>query len=45
VRNLTDAALAQFLATEEARKTAQISLIATVANTYLPSWPTRSSWR
>jgi multidrug efflux system outer membrane protein len=35
VRNLTDAALAQFLATEEARKTAQISLIAQVANTYL----------
>jgi multidrug efflux system outer membrane protein len=35
VRNLSDAALAQYLATEEARKTAQISLIATVANTYL----------
>jgi multidrug efflux system outer membrane protein len=35
VRNLSDAALAQFLATEEARKSAQISLIATVANTYL----------
>jgi multidrug efflux system outer membrane protein len=35
VRNLSDAALAQFLATEEARKTAQISLIAQVANTYL----------
>jgi multidrug efflux system outer membrane protein len=35
VRNLTDAALAQYLATEEARKSAQISLIATVANTYL----------
>ena len=35
VRNLTEAALAQFLATEEARKTAQISLIAQVANTYL----------
>jgi outer membrane protein TolC len=32
VRNLTQAALAQFLATEEARKTAQISLIAQVAN-------------
>jgi multidrug efflux system outer membrane protein len=35
VRNLSDAALAQYLATEEARKAAQISLIATVANTYL----------
>ncbi len=35
VRNLTDAALAQYLATEEARKASQISLIATVANTYL----------
>jgi multidrug efflux system outer membrane protein len=35
VRNLSEAALAQFLATEEARKTAQISLIAQVANTYL----------
>jgi NodT family efflux transporter outer membrane factor (OMF) lipoprotein len=35
VRNLSDAALAQYLATEEARKSAQISLIATVANTYL----------
>ena len=33
--NLKDAALAQFLATEEGRKTAQISLIASVANTYL----------
>jgi multidrug efflux system outer membrane protein len=35
VRNLSDSALAQYLATEEARKAAQISLIATVANTYL----------
>jgi NodT family efflux transporter outer membrane factor (OMF) lipoprotein len=35
VRNLSEAALSQFLATEEARKTAQISLIASVANTYL----------
>ena len=35
VRNLSDAALAQFLATEEARKSAQISLIASVANSYL----------
>jgi multidrug efflux system outer membrane protein len=35
VRNLSEAALAQFLATEEARKTTQISLIAQVANTYL----------
>jgi NodT family efflux transporter outer membrane factor (OMF) lipoprotein len=35
VRNLSQAALAQFLATEEARKTTQISLIASVANTYL----------
>jgi len=35
VRNLTETALAQYLATEEARKTAQISLIASVANGYL----------
>jgi multidrug efflux system outer membrane protein len=35
VRNLTDSALAQYLATEEARKTTQISLISQVANTYL----------
>jgi NodT family efflux transporter outer membrane factor (OMF) lipoprotein len=35
VRNLSESALAQFLATEEARKAAQISLVATVANTYL----------
>ena len=35
VRNLTDVALAQYLATEEARKSTQISLIAQVANTYL----------
>ena len=35
VRNLSEAALAQYLATEEARKTAQISLIASVANSYL----------
>ena len=35
VRNLSEAALSQFLATEEARKTAHISLIASVANTYL----------
>ncbi len=35
VRSLSDAALAQYLGTEEARKTVQISLIAAVANTYL----------
>ena len=35
VASLKDAALAQYLATEEGRKTAQISLIAGVANTYL----------
>jgi multidrug efflux system outer membrane protein len=35
VRNLSEAALAQFLATEEARKSTQISLIASVANVYL----------
>ncbi|MDN4057294.1 efflux transporter outer membrane subunit [Massilia sp. YIM B02769] len=35
VRNLSEAALAQFLATEEARKTTQVSLIASVANSYL----------
>ena len=32
VRSLSEAALAQFLATEEARKAAQISLVAAVAN-------------
>ncbi|WP_431095778.1 efflux transporter outer membrane subunit [Polaromonas aquatica] len=35
VASLKEAALAQYLATEEGRKTAQISLIASVANTYL----------
>ena len=35
VRNLSAAALAQFLATEEARKGAQISLVGSVANAYL----------
>ena len=35
VASLKDAALAQYLATEESRKTAQISLIAAVATTYL----------
>lgn len=35
VRNLSDAALAQYLATEEARKATQISLISSVANAYL----------
>jgi len=35
VRNLTESALAQYLATEEARKSTQISLVAQVANTYL----------
>jgi len=35
VRSLRDVALAQYLATDEARKAAQISLIASVANTYL----------
>ncbi len=35
VASLKDAALAQYLATEEGRKTAQISLIASVATTYL----------
>ncbi len=35
VRNLSDAALAQYLATEEARKSAQISLVASVVNTHL----------
>lgn len=35
VRNLSEAALAQYLATEEARKSAQISLISSVANVYL----------
>jgi multidrug efflux system outer membrane protein len=35
LRSLTDAAFAQYLASEEARKSAHISLIATVANSYL----------
>ncbi|MDB5950910.1 MAG: multidrug transporter [Massilia sp.] len=35
VRNLSEAALAQFLATDEARKSTQIGLIGSVANTYL----------
>lgn len=35
VRALSQAAQAQLLATEEARKTVQISLVASVANTYL----------
>ncbi|MBC7683839.1 MAG: efflux transporter outer membrane subunit [Bdellovibrionales bacterium] len=35
VRSLSNAALAQFLATEEARKATHISLIASVANGYL----------
>ena len=35
VRALSQAALAQFLATEEARKTVQIALVASVANTYI----------
>ncbi len=35
VRSLSDAALAQFLATGEARKATQISLVASLANAYL----------
>ncbi|MGL6109090.1 MAG: efflux transporter outer membrane subunit [Rubrivivax sp.] len=35
VRSLGDAALQQYFASEEARKAAQISLVAAVANTYL----------
>jgi outer membrane protein, multidrug efflux system len=35
VRSLSDAAQAQFLATEEARRGVQISLVASVANAYL----------
>jgi len=35
VRSLGDVALAQYLATEEARKSVQISLVASVATTYL----------
>jgi multidrug efflux system outer membrane protein len=35
VRNLSDAALAQYLATEEARKATQISLVSSVSNAYL----------
>jgi multidrug efflux system outer membrane protein len=35
VKSLSDAALAEYLATEEAARTAQISLVAEVANAYL----------
>ncbi len=35
INSLKEVALAQYLATEEGRKTAQINLIASVANTYL----------
>jgi multidrug efflux system outer membrane protein len=35
IRSLSDAALAQYLSTEEARKAAQMSLVAAVATTYL----------
>lgn len=35
VRNLSDAALAQYLSTEEARRAAQLSLVAEVAKAYL----------
>ncbi|HOB01930.1 MAG TPA: efflux transporter outer membrane subunit [Casimicrobium huifangae] len=35
VQSLKDAALAQYLATAESRKTVQINLVASVANTYL----------
>lgn len=35
VKNLTDAALASYMATEEAQRTAQINLVAGVANAYL----------
>jgi outer membrane protein, multidrug efflux system len=35
IRSLGDAAAARYLSTEEARKTAQISLVAAVASTYL----------
>jgi len=35
IRSLSNAALAQYLATEEAQRAAQISLIGAVANTYL----------
>jgi multidrug efflux system outer membrane protein len=37
VRSLSDAALEQFLATEEARRSAQLSLVAGVASQYLAS--------
>ncbi|MGE0803689.1 MAG: efflux transporter outer membrane subunit, partial [Lautropia sp.] len=35
IRSLSQAALAQYLATEEARRTAQIALVAAVATTYM----------
>jgi outer membrane protein, multidrug efflux system len=35
IRNLSEAALAQYLGTEEARKNVHISLVSAVANTYL----------
>ena len=41
VRALSEAAAAQLLASEEARKTAHISLVAAVANTYYALWADR----
>lgn len=41
VRSLTQAAAAQLLASEEARKSAQISLVASVASTYYAIWADR----
>ena len=41
VRALTEAAAAQLLATEEARKTTQISLVASVASTWYAAWADR----
>ena len=41
VRALSEAASAQLLASEEARKSAQISLVASVANTYYAIWADR----
>jgi multidrug efflux system outer membrane protein len=45
VRNLKDAALQQYLASEQGRKAAQITLVASVANSYLTLAADRDSLR
>jgi len=45
VRSLKDRALEQYLATEQARRGAQISLVAAVANAYLTLAADRENWK